>query len=327
VIAIGHAKKRVQPAITSLVNRNLDEFFIQVLLKLVKKGPEPYAVDSRGCPHPPRLVIVCLILKIFWCASYDGIESRLKPWKSVLCDAFGVDSLPKHSTIHEAMGLVGMKYLRRIMRKLLGRLSKHLIAATDSTGLGTKNSSVWFDIRIKRKNRRKDCIKIHIIIDIEKGYILDYHVTGGNDNDCPIMKKLLRNIKELHKLVADSGYLSRENTLLIGQRKGRPFIMPKKNSTAKTKGSIEWKLMIRAWKENENGFKQEYHCRSIVEAVFSALKRRFGGTVRSIKGWYQKRESAIKVLCYNIKEYLYNWWAGRQGISRWKHCTCEECSR
>ena len=300
---------------------------IKTLIKLVKKGPNPYSVDPRGCPHPPKLVIVCLILKIFWCTTYDGVEGMLKPWKSVLCEAFDVDRLPKHTSIQDGMRRVGMKYLRRMMKRVVGRFSKRLIAAADSSGIGTKNTSVWFDIRIGRKSKRKDCIKLHIIIDVENGYILDYHLTAGTANDCPILKKLLRNITDLLKFVADSGYLSRENTILIGERNGTPYIMPKKNSTAKPHGSSEWKLMVKAWKEDENGFKQEYHCRSIVEAVFSAIKKRFGSTVRSIKKWYQRRETAIKVLCYNIKEYLYNWQAGQMDIDRWKYCTCERCSK
>lgn len=316
---MGLAKKRVRPAITSRVNRNLDELAIKHLIKLVLKGNEPWLVDPRGNPHPPKLVVVCLILKIFWATTYEGVEARLKPWENVLCEEFGVKRLPKHSTIQEAMGKVTMKYLRRTMRRLVGRMSKHLIAAADSSGLSTRNSSVWFDIRIKRKNKRKDCVKLHIIIDVEQGYILDYHITKGTANDCPVLKRLLRNINVLFKFVADSGYLSRKNTILIGLRNGKPYIMPKKNSTAKAKKSREWKLMIRAWREDPDGFKQEYHCRSIVEAVFSSLKRRFGSFVRSIKKWFQRRETTIKVLCYNLKEYLYNWQAGQLNISRWKH--------
>lgn len=316
---MGRAKKRVQPAITCKINRNLDELAIKTLIKLIKKGSEPWTVDSRGNPHPPKLVVLCLILKIFWVTTYDGVEARLKSWEGLLCSAFGVKRIPKHSTIQEAMGKVNTRYIRRTMRRLIGRISKKLIAAADSSGLSTKNSSVWFDIRIKRKNRRRDCIKIHIIIDVDKGYIIDYHVSEGTANDCPILKKLLRNIKEIFKFVADSGYLSRENTILIGERNGKPYILPKKNSTIKAKRSSEWKMMVSAWKEDEEGFKQEYHCRSIIEAVFAALKKRFGSFLRSIKKWYQRRESAIKVLCYNLKEYLYNWQAGQLGISRWKY--------
>ena len=52
--SMGHAKKRVQPAITSRVNRNIDELVVKLLIKLINKGPEPWRVDPRGNPHPPK---------------------------------------------------------------------------------------------------------------------------------------------------------------------------------------------------------------------------------------------------------------------------------
>ena len=219
---MGHARKRVHPAVTGFVNRNFDDLCINMLIKIVLKGPEPYRRDPRGCPHPPKLVVLCLILKVLWVTTYEGIESGLQPWSETLCAAFGVDRLPKHSTIQEAMGKVTMKYLRRTIKVLTGRMSKKLVIAADSSGLATRNSSVWFDIRIKRKNKRKDCLKLHIVIDVDRGYILGYHLSKGTANDCPVLKKLLRNIRCVLKFVADSGYLSRENAVLIGERKGKP---------------------------------------------------------------------------------------------------------
>jgi len=49
----------------------------------------------------------------------------------------------------------------------------------------------------------------------------------------------------------------------------------------------------------------EYHIRSVVESVFSSIKRCFGPDIKSIKGWLKRRELAIKVLAYNIKRMLY----------------------
>lgn len=317
---MGSPKKRVQPAITSYVNRNIDQLFVETLTKIVSKEMEPWSVDPRGGSHPPRVVLMCLILKIFWVSTYEGIESQLKSRKEWLCLLWSVETLPTHSVIHEAMSLVTTKYLRRITNKVLGRMSKKLSVATDSSGFSTKNSSIWFDIRIGRKSSKKDCIKIHIVIDIYCGYILDFHITSSKKNDCPILKKLLRNIKFLHKLVADAGYLSRKNCVLVGQRGGRPYIWVKKNSTAKPKNAVEWKVMIKCFRKHLGAFKRAYHCRSLVEAVFSSLKRRWGSGLRSIRKWVQRKELAVKVLCFNIKEYLYNWRAGQLKISRWKAC-------
>lgn len=317
---MGHAKKRVQPTITSSVNRNLDELFTETLTKIVAKLPEPWQADPRGEPHSPRVVLMCLILKIFWVSTYEGAESELKSRRERLCRIWQVDRLPTHSVIHAGMSKVSTKYLRRLIRRTFWRMRKKLKAGADSSGFSTRNSSVWFDIRIGRKKRRKDCIKLHIVIDLDRGYVLDFHVSGYRKNDCPVLRKLLRDIKFLRKLVADAGYLSRENCVLIGERNGKPYIWVKKNSTKKPKGAVEWKVMVRCFQKYSGAFKKAYHCRSLVESVFSSIKRTWGSTLRSIRGWAQHKELTIKVLCYNIKEYLYNWWAGKLEISRWKTC-------
>lgn len=317
---MGSPKKRVQPAITSFVNRNLDELFVKQLTKIVNKLPEPWSVDPRGDPHSPRAVLMCLVLKIFWVCTYDGIEAKLKANKEWLCSLWCVDRLPTHSVIQEAMGLVTTKLLRKILRATFRRVRKKLRAAPDSSGFSTRNSSVWFDIRIRRKNKRKDCVKLHIIVDIDKGYVLDFHITDYKHNDCPILRKLLRDIKFLKKLVADAGYLSRENCVYVGERGGKPYIWVKKNSTKKPKNAAEWKVMVNCFIKHKGAFKRAYHCRSFVEAVFSSIKRRWGSKLRSIKRWFQRKELIIRVICYNIKEFLYNMRAGQLGISRWKAC-------
>jgi transposase len=317
---MGSPKKRVQPAITSYVNRNLEKLFIEQLTKIVNKLPEPWSVDPRGEPHSPRVVLMCLVLKIFWVCTYDGIEAKLKANEVWLCSLWNVNRLPTHSVIHEAISLVSTKYLRRILRATFKRANKKLTIAPDSSGFSTKNSSVWFDIRIKRKNKRKDCIKLHIVVDIKRGYVLDFHITDHKKNDCPILKKLLRDIRLIEKLVADAGYLSRENCVLVGERKGKPYIWVKKGCTKKPKNALEWKVMIKCFLRHKGGFKKAYHCRSFVEAVFSSIKRRWNSKLRSVKKWLQRKELTIKVICYNIKEFLYNKRAGQLKIPRWKAC-------
>jgi len=317
---MGSPRKRVQPAITSFVNRDLDRLFVEQLTKIVNRLPEPWSVDPRGEPHSPRVVLMCLILKIFWCCTYEGVEAKLKANKEWFCAICGINRLPTHSVIHEAMTLVSTKQLRRLLRLACGRMKKKLRVASDSSGFSTRNSSVWFDIRIRRKSTRRECIKLHILVDIDQGYVLDFHITGYQANDCPILRKLLRNIEYLEKLVADAGYLSRENCMLVGQRGGKPYIWVKKQCTKKPKGSSEWEVMVNCFVRHKGGFKKAYHCRSFVEAVFSSIKRRWLGKLRSLKRWLQRKELTIKVICYNIKEMLYNLRAGQLGISRWKAC-------
>jgi len=113
---MGTAKKRVQPAITSFVNRNLEELFIKQLTKIVNKLPEPWSVDPRGKSHLPRAVLMCLILKIFWVCTYEGLEAKLNANKKRLCSLWNGERLPTHSVVHGEMDKVTTKYLRRVLK-------------------------------------------------------------------------------------------------------------------------------------------------------------------------------------------------------------------
>ena len=55
--------------------------------------------------------------------------------------------------------------------KTIGKVSKKLKVSPNSSGFSTTNRSVWFDIRIKKETQKSECIKLHIIVDIDKGYV------------------------------------------------------------------------------------------------------------------------------------------------------------
>lgn len=50
----------------------------------------------------------------------------------------------------------------------------------------------------------------------------------------------------------------------------------------------------------QDEFLAAYHKRSNVESTFSAIKRKFGGAVRSKRLTAQTNEILCKVLCYNL---------------------------
>jgi transposase len=58
--------------------------------------------------------------------------------------------------------------------------------------------------------------------------------------------------------------------------------------------------MIEHYKDNPRRWMKKYHQRSVIEAVFSSLKRRLGGFVTSIKRRIQQIEIALKIIVYNL---------------------------
>lgn len=90
------------------------------------------------------------------------------------------------------------------------------------------------------------------------------------------------------------------NCDIVASIKAIPFILPKKNTTVKSRGSIAWSQMIRFFKDNEIEFRKHYHQRSNVESTFAMLKRNYLPYVRAKSDIGQENEGLCKVICHNL---------------------------
>jgi transposase len=97
---------------------------------------------------------------------------------------------------------------------------------------------------------------------------------------------------------ADKAYLSNNNLTAIEAVGAVPFIPFKSNS--RSDGSPAWRRMWGMFLYKQDEFAAAYHKRSNVEAAFSAIKRKFGGAVRSKRLTAQVNEILCKVLCHNL---------------------------
>jgi transposase len=318
---MGKPKRRVNPKVTCRVNRDIHILFLTELIKAVNKLEPPWLRNKRGRPpYNSKVVAVICTFMVAFGHTYDSIESELKnpEMQRLIKESFGVDSLPGHSVIQRGMQKLPMKYIRRLNRKVTRRfMKKRLIAIVDASGFRVKTSSGWYDLRIKRKNKRKDYDKLHIVICQRRGVILDFQITGSNEHDSTKLKSLLREISQILRLIGDAGYLSKKNCEIVVRKGAEPVFAIKKNTKAKPEGPTEWVDMVTFAKENEKGWKEIYHVRSFVEAIFSAIKRRFGENLTAIKKRMRRKQLALKVLAYNIKQALYDELAVTLGVPYW----------
>ena len=315
---MGKPKRRASPAVVGHVNRNLESLAIRAVVSAVRDTKPPWRRSKFGRRgHKPRNVAVCCILQVLLGKTYESMEAYLKE-HSLLRHLLHVDKLPTHSVLHRGMMRISLPYIRRILRKVTCRLRRQgMTVAVDSSGLSLSSSSKWFDIRIRRKNSKKDFLKIHIVVDVETGVILDFTITEGQSGDSPELPRLLRNLPLLAAVLGDKAYSSRLNCRIACGRGAKPYLRFKVNSTGKAKGYKEWAKAFREYKENPEAWLAVYHLRSIVEAVFGSLKRRWGGSLRSVRGWMRRKEAALKVLAYDIKQVLYNERAEATGKGLW----------
>lgn len=252
-------------------------------------------------------MIVCLlILGAMLNLGYEAMESELNT-NSLVQSAFGAD-LPSHSTYYRYARQLSMDYIQELNEALVEShaLPRRTILHADSTGFRLKRSSSWFDIRISRKNRRKDHVKLHALVVHKLGLIYSFAVTRSYRHDSPILDRLIAKVSfSEFVLCGDSGYLSRINCGLVGKKKGMAFFSVKKNITAKSRGVKEWHEMVMLFREFPWGFLLIYHMRVYIEATFGSIKQRFDHQLYSRIWFMQRRELGLKVLSHNVKQLLY----------------------
>ena len=299
------------------VNRNFNELYTTLVIKAVQRLPPPWKPRKHGRKgHEPKEVAIGCILKVGFNQTYDGIEAYLKESETFKQH---FDDVPGHSVIHRGMKRVSIKYIRKVMNRVTRFLRrKGMNIAVDSTGFRTNNSSIWYDIRIKRRNKRRDCIKLHISIDVDTGIIHWFTLTDWNRHDSPEFKNLIKHLPELGNVLGDKAYSSRNNCQIAADKNGIPFLHFKDNATNTAKGKPAWIISIREYKNNTEEWLSTYHLRSIVESVFSSIKKRWGSFLRSRRKWMQKKELSLKVLSYNVKQVLLVRYAHERKIPLWK---------
>jgi len=136
--------------------------------------------------------------------------------------------------------------------------------------------SKWYDIRIKHKNSRKECIKLHLSVDIETGVTFSFTITSWNRHDSKEFKRLIKNLPELGNVMGDKACSFRVNCQLVVDKKGKPYLYFKGNATSKAKGKSAWIISLREFKNDKEKWLAVYHLRSIIESVFSSIKKRWG---------------------------------------------------
>ena len=104
---------------------------------------------------------------------------------------------------------------------------------------------------------------------------------------------------KLGLVIVDKGYSNKTNANYVANKDGAFFSPFKKN--AQPTGLNVWAYLYRLWKAFPSLCKSVYNQRSKVEAVFSALKNRYGDQLYSKKWYTRRREMAMRFIAYNVR--------------------------
>ncbi len=304
---MGKAHKRINPKIKNKVNRRIKELALAKIIEAVSLLSEPWAAKPLGTvgrpSYPSRAMAAICIYQEEFCLTCDDMESELRSVPAI-AKMLELKSLPRHTAINDARKKLNESYIMAVNSYIVSEYSPSIIAV-DSSGFSLRNSSAWYDIRIGRENEKKDFLKLHAVENLENGLIQSYRITDGKAHDCPLFKRLISGFEEIYIAVGDRGYLSMENCKLVVSKGGVPFFMPKSNSTARARHPRAWKNMIREFMNNLEEWLKKYHMRSVIEALFSSVKKRLKSYLRAVKKRTQRKELSLKVVAYNVRQVLY----------------------
>ena len=189
--------------------------------------------------------------------TYDSIETYFKS-HTFAAQQLHVEQLPGHRVIARGMANMSTSYIRLITRLIIFQMRRRgMDVAVDSSGFSLKTSSKWFDIRITRKSKKKEYIKLHIVIDVDTGIILQYTITDWKGADPSEFKRLINDLPRPGNVVGDQAYSSRATCQAVADKKGKPFLCFKANATSKAKGCPAWQISFNAYSDNPDGWMAE----------------------------------------------------------------------
>lgn len=305
---MGEPHKRLNPKVESQVNRILLKQAMNLLLSVVLLLPIK-TTNSRGIKaYDYRDILALCTLRILLRKTYADYEIEMRTDPRI-CKAFGMKILPGKSTIQRGMELMTMDLLWQInLLMLKDIMKKKLDILIDSSGIRIFARSVWFCLRIKREISKKDCDKVHLAVCADLLLVMNWRITDGKRHDCPFFRILIAPIRMIGYVIADKGYLARVN-FQAALDKGGQGIIPfkkgnKKQSRNKACGFPAWKFAHDFWTVMNGLYMGIYHRRSRIEAVFSALKKRYGDNLNCSSASMRRKEMSLRLIAYNIRILL-----------------------
>jgi transposase len=278
-------KWRVQALLADLCNRLPPR-----VRSASKPGPKPHLVSDA---------VFSMCLKVYSCFS---------------ARRFACDLLEAHEKGHTSRPIPGPKvasffedeYYTPILKELVGYSARPLRAvetkfAIDSSGFATSRYVRWVDEKYGTVKSRCQWVKVHIACGTATHCVCAVRILDKDAGDCPQFVPLVKETRkhfEIGEVSADKAYLSLENFEEVAGCGGTAYIAFKKDSTGGVGGLFE--RMFHFFQFNREEYLTNYHRRSNVESCFSAVKRKFGDSVRSRTDAGMVNEVLCKFILQNL---------------------------
>ena len=235
--------------------------------------------------------LAALLVRFFCRLSYRRTKQ--------LCELLGI-RCPSKSSLQRTAKKLSADFWQRLLKATSG--CPYLVAI-DSTGFSRENPSYYYLKRIDGK-MPKVPVKLSVAFDTKKKKFCAARVKVLPAHDIKDVKILLRNTSA-KVLVADKAYDARWVHELCRKLGIKPQI-PVRNW-----GKPRFRNMGLRMKSVKKFNLKVYHRRELVEAGFSAIKRKFGVSVSSKTVRTIRTEVYGRLVCHN----LFFWFFGLSGQS------------
>ncbi len=252
--------------------------------------------------QPQLLALLCLMRYADW--TFREAEVRVNE-HSDLRAILKLEAAPDYSTLHRFLDRMDEVALSQVMARVVRIFPNTpggVTVAVDSTGLTPTAVSTFF---IKRARDREGFTWRHwlnwtVSVDVERRLILSQLARRGPYNDCAKLRPLLKHARRWVRrglVVADAELDSEQNHRYIRKTVRAMSVIPAK------RGKCSWKLKgVRA--EMRKKFpKKLYGQRSLIESVFSSVKRKLSARApgRSVRN--QRKQALLLGLAYDIYRF------------------------
>jgi len=274
---------------------------VQVLLRSLCDGIETPQHKGRG-PKPMPLcdVVYGMTMKVYTTMSGRRATTDLE----ACADAGHMAKAPRYNTLFDYFERAD---LTPLLMALVEESAAPMSAietryAVDSTGFATSTYRRWYDAKYGHEMKEHGWLKVHAMVGVTTNVMTSVRVPDSNSNDAPELPALVQSTAangfDVREVTADKAYLTHKNLAAIEAVGAVPYVPFKSNS--KGEGPAAWRRLWGLFMYRQAEFLAHYHQRSLSESAFSAIKRKFGASVRSKSKVAQVNELLCKVLCYNL---------------------------
>jgi hypothetical protein len=212
-----------------------------------------------------------------------------------------ISRIPHFTTLQKFTDRIVGTVLQRMITCFIALLINvnHIFFRIDSSGFKSTHSSQYYTERARLRKKKK-WIKLSIGADVLKQIICTIKIrrapTRHDNVDFRSIITRTSKIKPLSVAVADKGYDSEENHVLVREGLKAYSIIPPRNMHVP-----QWRTHGRYRKQMKRGYTRLlYNQRNKDETIMSVIKRSFGEYITSRLVRTQNRELSFRCIAYNM---------------------------